>query len=157
MVSELGELGTKTQFLFTIGLTLCGLLTIPFVIGLYKSCRIIGLNPIPILIILFNATLIGPAIFPFPLHLHGILGMPSILVVLSPLMSLILWNKKIPLISFRIMAILSFLVISLGFLIFDENILREYFGLKQRFFHIGWSVWFIYLSYSFTKLQHNNN
>lgn len=35
MVSELGELGTKTQLLFTVGLTLCGVLCIPFVIGLY--------------------------------------------------------------------------------------------------------------------------
>jgi hypothetical protein len=24
--------------------------------------------------------------------------------------------------------------------------------LKQRFFHIGWSIWFFYLSYRFLRL-----
>jgi hypothetical protein len=41
---------------------------------------------------------------------------------------------------------------SLGFLAFWPDILSNYLGLKQRFFHIGWSVWFIYLSYSLVKL-----
>ncbi len=157
MVSELGELGTKTQTLFTIGLTLCGILTIPFVIGLYKRAKKLGLNTIPILIILFYATIAGPAIFPYPLQLHGILGMPSILVLLSPILTIFLWNGKVKPAKIKQIAVLSILFMTLGFLVFVPNFLDAYFGLKQRFFHIGWSVWFIYLSYSFTKLQHNNN
>ena len=41
---------------------------------------------------------------------------------------------------------------SLGFLAFMPQILGDYTGLKQRIFHIGWSIWFLYLSYAFTNL-----
>ncbi len=152
MVSELGELGTKTQFLFTIGLTLCGVLTIPFVVGLYKAGKSVGLNPIPILIILSYATIAGPAIFPYPLQIHGVLGMPSILVLLSPILTIFLWNGKVKLANIKQIAVLSILFMTLGFLVFIPDFLDAYFGLKQRFFHLGWSIWFIYLSISFIKL-----
>lgn len=156
MVSELGELGTKTQFLFTLGLTLCGILTIPFVMGLYKATKSVGLNPVPILIILFYTTITGPAIFPYPLQLHGILGMPSILIILSPILSIILWKGQRPLLNFKLISITSFIIMMLGFSVYMNDFLGEFLGLKQRFFHLGWSVWFIYLSYSFIQLIHVN-
>ena len=152
MVSELGELGTKTQFIFTIGLTLCGILTIPFVIGSYKVCRLVGLSPVPVLIILFYATIAGPAIFPYPLQLHGILGIPAILILFSPLLSLFLWKGKTQLPYLKLISILSFLLIMLGFSVYFNSFLGDYFGLKQRFFHLGWSLWFVYLSYSFIRV-----
>ncbi len=43
----------------------------------------------------------------------------------------------------------------LGFLTLTPNIMDNYFGLKQRFFHIGWSLWFIYLSLKFLELDKN--
>lgn len=155
MVSELGELGTKTQTIFTIGLTLCGILTIPFVIGLYKSAKKIGLNTLPILVILFYAVVVGPAIFPYPLRLHGVLGLPSVLILLSPILTLFLWNGDVKPSKINQMSILSILFLMLGFLVFVPDLLEGYFGLKQRFFHIGWSIWFIYLSASFIRLINN--
>jgi len=44
---------------------------------------------------------------------------------------------------------------TLGFLAFMPDVLSNYPGLKQRFFHIGWSLWFFYLSYSFVRLFQN--
>ena len=35
------------------------------------------------------------------------------------------------------------------------DVLAEYIGLKQRFFHLGESVWFGYLSYGFVRLVKN--
>jgi len=153
MVSELGELGTTTQSLFTVGLTLCGILTIPFAIGLYRTCKIAGLNTIPVLILLFYATIAGPAIFPYPLQLHGILGLPSILIIISPVLSIILWKGNGQLSNLKLMSTVSFLIMILGFSVYTNDFLGEYIGLKQRFFHLGWSVWFIYLSHSFIKLN----
>jgi hypothetical membrane protein len=156
MVSELGEIGTKSQFVFSTGLVLCSVLSIFFVIGLYRTCKAAGINVIPVLIILFySLSIAGAAIFPLPLRLHLIMGMPSILLIFSPLMSLILWNGVRQLSNIKLMSILSFFIMSLGFLAFMPDLLSNCPGLKQRFFHIGWSIWFFYLSFSFIRLLEN--
>lgn len=155
MVSELGEIGTETQHIFTVGLVLASFFSVLFIIGLYKTCKQIGLNTIPILILLtFSFSIFGAAIFPFPLRLHGLLGMPSVLLFLSPLMSLILWKSKI-ISNIKVISLLMFLIMSLGFLIFVPNLLTDYFGIKQRFFHLGWTIWFLYLTIIFLKLDKN--
>ncbi len=155
MVSELGEIGTETQHIFTVGLILASFFSILFIIGLYKTCKQIGLNTIPILILLtFSFSIFGAAIFPFPLRLHGLLGMPSILLFLSPLMTLILWKSEI-ISNLKFISLLTFIIMSLGFLIFVPNLLTDYFGIKQRFFHFGWTVWFLYLTIIFVKLNKN--
>ena len=48
------------------------------------------------------------------------------------------------------MAIISFMVMALGFLVFVPSVLDDYLGLKQRLFHAGWSIWFGYLSLGFS-------
>jgi hypothetical membrane protein len=151
MVSELGTIGTNTQYIFSTGLILCSLLSIQFVIGLYRVCKKGGLNVLPVLLILsYTLSIAGAGIFPLPLKLHAIMGMPSILLILSPLLSLVLWKGQ-P--NSKQISILCLLIMSLGFLAFFPDLLSSYAGLKQRFFHIGWSIWFIYLSMNFVKLH----
>lgn len=156
MVSELGAIGTKTQFVFSTGLILCSVLSMLFVIGLNRACKVIRISVIPAIIILsYSVSIAGAAIFPLPLRLHEIMGMPSVLLVFSPLMSLILWKGKGQISNIRQMSILSFFIMSLGFLAFIPDLLSNYPGLKQRFFHIGWSIWFFYLNYSFVRSLEN--
>lgn len=153
LVSELGAIGTSSQYFFTVGLILCSILSILFVTGLYKSCRALKLSTVPVLIILFySVSIAGAAIFPLPLRLHEIMGMPSILLILSPLFSLFLWNGKNKLPMITQMSILSLIVMLTGFLVYFPDVLSNSFGLKQRFFHFGWSIWFIYLSFSFLRI-----
>jgi hypothetical membrane protein len=155
MVSELGTIGTRSQYVFMAGLLACSLLSVLFVLALYRVCKAANLNVLPILLILaFSISIAGAALFPLPLRLHSILGSPSILLILSPVLSLILWRNKEPrhIVS---MAVVSFLLMSLGFLAFIPDVLAEYLGLKQRLFHLGWSVWFGYLSYGFVTLVKN--
>ncbi len=153
MISELGAIGTKSQYVFSTGLIVCSILSIAFVVGLYKSCNALGISVIPVLIILsYSVSIAGAAIFPLPLRLHLFMGMPSILLIFSPLLGLFLWGKKSQLPMINQMSILSFLVMSLGFLAFIPDLFGSYPGLKQRFFHVGWSVWFFYLSYGFLRL-----
>jgi hypothetical membrane protein len=155
LVSELGAIGSKTQYLFTAGLVLSSLLSILFILGLYKIAKEIGLRTIPILLILtFSFSIFGAAIFPLPLNLHGILGTPSMFLPLSPLLSLILWkDDKMP--HIKIVSGVILIIMLLGFLTLIPNIMDNYFGLKQRFFHIGWTLWFFYLSQGFLTLDKN--
>jgi len=153
LVSELGEIGTKSQYLFTGGLVICSIFSLLFIFGLYKTAKQNGLSIIPIIILLaFSFSICGAALFPLPLKLHGILGMPSILLFLSPLSSLILWKtEKIP--SIKYFSIIAIVIMTLGFTVYMPNFLSEYFGLKQRLFHIGWSIWFVYLNVIFIYLN----
>jgi hypothetical membrane protein len=156
MVSELGTRGTNSQYVFMAGLLVCSILSVLFVAGLFKACKAANLSVVPvILILLYSFSIAGAALFPLPLRLHGILGMPSVLLVLSPLMSLALWARRKQPSHVTSISILSFLVMSLGFLAFLPDVLPDYMGLKQRFFHVGWSIWFFYLSYGFVALDRN--
>ncbi len=153
MVSELGTLGTKTQYIFTAGLVLCSLLSVFLIVRLYGVAKSAGLSVIPILIILsFSFSIFGAAIFPLPMKLHGILGSPSMILPLSPLLCLLLWKEsKIP--GIKIASGIFLIIMLLGFLTLIPNVMENYFGLKQRFFHVGWSLWFIYLSLKLVKFE----
>jgi hypothetical membrane protein len=156
LVSELGAIGTRTQYMFTSGLLACAVLSVLFVIGLIKACKEKGISSIPALLILFFSLSIGgAAIFPLPLRMHLIMGMPSVLLFLSPLAALILWRgEKLPS-SLQVWALVSLAVMLLGFLAFMPEVLGGWPGLKQRFFHLGWSLWFIGLSRVFLRPMKN--
>jgi hypothetical protein len=150
MVSELGAMGTSSRYVFSAGLIACSILSLFFVVGLWKACQALGLSPVPALWILsFSVSIAGAAIFPLPLRMHMIMGRPSVLMILSPLTGFILWKGKERPPQIELMSIVCFLVMSLGFLAFMPDLLKNAAGLKQRFFHLGWSIWFIYLSLAF--------
>ena len=155
LVSELGALNSKPQYLFTTGLVLCSVLNVLFVIGLYRVSRYKNIPVIPVVALLFFSFLAGPAIFPMPLRLHSISGIPFPLMMLSPLLALILWRKYENIMKIRLGAAIGLIIMLLGFLIFIPNILTENFGLKQRFLYLGWTVWSAYLSYRFLQLSLN--
>jgi hypothetical membrane protein len=153
MLSELGEIGTKTQHLFTIGLVLSSIFSIFFNIGLFRICKIIGLNIIPVLILwTFSFSILCAGLFSYPHWLHGLLGSPSIILFLSPMTALIFWKTNM-ISNIKIISLLTLLIMSLGFLIFSPNILTDYFGIKQRFFHLGWTVWFLCLTFIFIGIN----
>jgi hypothetical membrane protein len=153
IVSELGIIEYPTHLIFTIGLFLCAGLNVIFFIGLYKVCKNEKLNTIPIFIIFICAfSFIGIAAFPMPHRLHGLFGSLSIFLLLSPPLAGILWNKKIKLYNLWLFSVISLVFMALGFLAFFPVILSNYPGLIQRFFHIGWSIWFLYLSWGFINL-----
>jgi hypothetical membrane protein len=152
LVSELGAMGTRTQYMFTAGLLACAVLSVLFVIGLCQACKKMNISMIPALIILsFSLSIGGAAIFPLPLRMHLIMGMPSVLLLLSPLAALIFWRGgKLP-VGLRVWAIVSLAIMLLGFLAYMPDVLGAFPGLKQRFFHLGWSIWFIGLSRAFLR------
>jgi len=152
LVSELGAMGTKTQYIFMAGLLACAGLSILFVVGLCQACKKMEISMIPALIILaFSISIGGAALFPLPLRLHLIMGLPSVLLFLSPLVALVLWRGDNSPAGLRLWAILSLAIMLLGFLAFMPEVMSSTLGLKQRFFHLGWSLWFIGLGRGFIK------
>ena len=154
MVSELGARGTRSQAIFFAGFLLCSILGVIFMVGLCRACKAMGISMIPALFILFfSLPIAGVAIFPVPLKMHVLIGMPSLLLIFSPLLGLILWQREKRLPNLKFIAIMVFLLMALGFLVFMPDVLSHSPGLKQRFFHLGWSIWFFYLSYSFLRTR----
>jgi hypothetical protein len=152
MVSELGALGTRSQYIFSAGLLLCSALSVLFVIELTRACRATGISAVPAAVILFYSfSIAGAALFPLPLRLHLIMGIPSILLIASPLTGLFLWRGPGKPGGLAIMATVSFLLMGLGFLTYFPEVLSAFPGLKQRFFHLGWSIWFFYLGFGFNR------
>jgi hypothetical membrane protein len=151
LVSELGRIGTSTQYLFTLGLTICALLSVAFILALHRRARAMGISSFPVLILLpaFSFPILGAALFPLPLPLHGILGSPAMLLTASPLLALILWGRKFGT-RFLIITSAILLITALGYLVFTPT-LDAYPGLKQRFAHTGWTLWFVYLGWLFNK------
>lgn len=152
LVSELGAIGTRTQFLFTTGLLLTSILSILFIIGSISLLKEKKIPTLPVWVLTaFSFSIAGAAIFPMPTRLHFLLGSPSFLLFFSPIIALFIWKKNQLPLAIKAFALLTLLIMSLGFLIYAENLMAGYQGLKQRFFHLGWTIWFISLSYIFLK------
>jgi len=64
---------------------------------------------------------------------------------LSPLLAILLWRKA-NLSFLKLAATLSLVLMIMGFLTCFPTLLEGQIGLKQRFFHLGWSLWFVYLA-----------
>jgi hypothetical protein len=121
-------------------------------------CKERGISTIPALIILsFSLSIGGAAIFPLPLRLHLIMGMPSVLLFISPLAALVLWREDKQPAGLRFWAIASLALMLLGFLAFMPGVLSSTPGLKQRFFHVGWSLWFLGLGRTFLRSPKGRN
>jgi hypothetical membrane protein len=154
LVSQLGAMGTDTQHLFTAGLVLSSALNLLFVIGMFRFARAHQLHRLPVAFLVFYSFLAGPAIVPMPLPLHGIVGLPFVLLMLAPILALILWRKKENILKLRTAALISCIFLLLSFLVLFPNILPEYIGLKQRLLYAGWTIWSVSLSYRALKVSH---
>ncbi len=150
LVSELGAAATPTRWLFAGGLLVCAVMSAMFVMGLWRECRRARIDAAPVLLILsFTFSIAGAAIFPMPHRLHGLLGAPSGLLLLSPPLALVMWRRAPLLVGLRAIAVVSLVVMALGLTAFAPDLFPAYPGLKQRFFHAGWSLWFVGLSAMF--------
>jgi len=151
-VSELGAVGTKTQTLFSIGVALCAVSNTFFLIGLYKACKELGVSVIPAYILVsFSISMFGVALFSYPLIWHAI-GNMSIFLNFAPLAVFFLWKRNNDFQHIRVFSLVMFVIMVLHFGVHIPRLNNHYPGLIQRLGHIGWSTWFIYLSFNLNKL-----
>ena len=72
------------------------------------------------------------------------------MILKGALICAILWATRVLFaVGLEPLPVPSFLLMALGCLVFAPSALDGYMGLKRRFFHAGWSVWFVYLSLAF--------
>jgi hypothetical membrane protein len=151
-ISELGARGTRSETLMTIFIVICTLLSVFFMEGLFKACKELGLNIIPVFSLFGFIIMFGwAAIFHSGNSLHAASGPVFLLLYLGALLAAIVWRGK-KLLLIRLLSILSLTIMLLILLRFIPSVQNNYPGLVQRFAHLGWSVWFISLAVCFIKL-----
>jgi len=140
VISELGAISTRSETFMSIAETGISILSVLSIIGLYRACRQLGLNVIPVITILsLSVSMLWAAIFPMHHELHGTLGPIPLLLNLGALMSIIVWRGK-EFSVVRVISIFAFILMTSIILRFIPNLRGNYEGLIQRFFYLGWSV-----------------
>lgn len=130
------------------------LFTVPFLVSLYRSCKKLKINFLPVLFIIFvTPSMVVLALFPELNSMRALVGNSIILVIIGPLPAMILWRKK-QLTGIRLLSAICFVIMLVPIIILTmrssfPELTNNYFGLIQRLFYVGWSLWFVSLSYYF--------
>jgi len=157
VVSELGAIGTRSEIFMSSAEMLISILSVYSVIGFFKACKQIGLSVIPVMTILsLSISMLWAAIFPMHHELHGSLGPVPLFLNAGVLLAIVLWKGK-KLLIFRLVSLISFLLMLLIILRFIPNLRGNWEGLIQRLFYLGWSIWSIALSLIFIQMLETRN
>lgn len=151
-VSELGAIGTASESFTAVSMLLCSAMSLFYFAGLWRACKEIGISIAPILTVPVTALMFAwTAIFHSGSSLHGAIGPVPLLLFVGALLTLLSWRGQ-QFQTLRKLAGLSLLVMALILLRFVPAFQQHFPGLIQRFFHLGWSIWFIAMSFSFIKI-----
>jgi CubicO group peptidase (beta-lactamase class C family) len=146
-----GTLMTSIQLIIAI-------LFIPFLISVYKNCKQLNINIIPLIPLIFIPVfMIGSSLFPFPNELYSTFANSIILSILGPLLAIILWrNKRLSKIRRLSVVSLLLMIFSIGLIMSrssNPEFVNTYWGIIQRLLFLGWTSWLVFLSLYFTKAQ----
>lgn len=151
-VSELGAIGTNSEYFMAVATLCCAVMSFFFMIGLWRVCIEMQVNVVPILAMPGCTIMLAwTAVFHLGHPLHGIVAFVPVLLFAGALLSIVLWRSQ-PLQNLRKLSLLSFLTMALFFLRFVPWFQQHFPGLAQRFFHLGWSMWFVGMAFGFIKL-----
>jgi Protein of unknown function (DUF998) len=157
VVSELGAIGTRSEVFMSTTVLLISILSVFSIVGMYKACRQIGLNVIPVLTMLsLSISMVWAAIFPMHHELHGELGPIPLSLNIGVLLAVLIWKGK-EFASLRLVSLVSFILMSLILLRIVPSLRGNWEGLIQRFFYLGWSAWSIAISLIFIRLLESKN
>ena len=155
VISELGAIGTRSERFTSYTLFVIALMSTLFSIGFYHASRRSRISAIPaILSFSMPLSMIWAAIFTMGNEFHGTAGPLPFLMVLGVALAFLLWRKRPELAGIRKLSALSFLLSMLIFLRFVEPFGREYEGLVQRFFYLGWTVWTCAVAHHIIRKDH---
>lgn len=151
-ISELGSIGTGSEMFFSVSLSLISILCIYFSIVFFKVSKEIHMSVIPALLSFsMPISIAWAAIFPLGHELHSALGPLPLVMMMGMLMAWLFW-KGDGFKSIKWASGISFVITLLFLMRFSPFVLKHYEGLLQRFFYLGWSIWFISLSFYLRKL-----
>jgi Protein of unknown function (DUF998) len=148
VISELGAIGTKSEIFMSISEMLLSVMGIFFFIGFYRASKEIGISVVPAITTLsFSASIFWASMFPLGHELHPALGPIPLLMNLGALSAVILWRGEKQFFPIRLLSLIGFFVMSLIALRFIPSLRGNFEGFIQRLYYLGWSVWFVSLSF----------
>ncbi len=144
VISELGAIGTKSEIFTSSAFVVISILCYLFSIGFYIASKKLKLSVIPAMLSFsMPITFIWVAIFPLRNEFHNVTGALPLLLILGAFLSFVLWRKHEKLKKLRTWSLVGFGVMLLILLRFIDPLGHEFEGLVQRFFYLGWSIWYI--------------
>ena len=147
-ISELGAIGTKSEFFTSSSLMLLAALNIVFCMGFYKASRTRRISLLPsILSFAMPVSMIWAGIFTMGNEFHGATGWVPLLIIIGSILSYFLWKRKSYLYQLRQTSLIAFMIMLLILTRFIRPFGYEFEGLVQRFFYLGWSMWTISVTY----------
>ena len=147
VISELGAIGTKSEIFTSSSFVIISILSLLFSTGFYISSKKLKLSVIPaILTFSMPIAFLWAGIFPLRNEFHNLTGPLPLFLIFGALLTFILWRKHQIFKKLRILSLASFFIMLLLLLRFIEPFGLEFEGLVQRFFYLGWSIWFISIS-----------
>jgi hypothetical membrane protein len=157
-VSELGTIGTRSEVFMAITTMLLAICSLLFSIGFIKASKQLGISTIPAFMsIAMVISMAWGAIFPSGNEQHGLLGPLPLFILIGSLLAAILWNKHKNYLLIRKLSLLSFFIMLLFIVRFIPTLQQQYEGLIQRTLWLGWSIWYIALSFCLPKLLRLKN
>jgi len=152
VISELGALGTRSEVITSTSLVLIAIMCVLFSVGFYRASRRLGRTTIPsVLSFAMPMSLVWAAIFPLGNEFHSATGPLPLLVILGSLVGFLGWRDVKAYASVRLFSLISLLIMLLLLLRFTGLFGRHYEGLVQRFFYVGWTLWYVSVSFFFIR------
>jgi Protein of unknown function (DUF998) len=151
-VSALGTIGTLSEVFMAVSSMFLSVCCFLFTVGFYRASKALVLNTAPALLsISMSIAMAWGAIFPSGNEQHGLLGPLPSAIMLGALCVTIFWNKGQNYFNIRVLSFVSLLIMFLFVLRFIPSLQQQYEGLIQRSLWLGWSVWYISLSFYLSK------
>ncbi len=150
-VSEIGEVGSPMQLLFTILLCAVALCVVIFAWGLHDVARATGRSALPAFVTALMAiSAAGVGIFSFPHPLHNVFGLSELIGYQAPLVLALSWRRdpsaRRAVAASWIFVVLVWLAIVLNLATMDRSgtlwqIERPFYGVVQRALFAAWFGW----------------
>jgi hypothetical membrane protein len=150
-ISELGQIGAPAEHFMLVALPLLAVAATIFSFYFFQACKHLKISFWPaIFSFSLPISMLWAGIFPMGNSLHDKQGPLPLLLLLSMILAIIQWPKQ----NFKkeqLATIIATLLVLLIFLRFVKPFGNEYEGTVQRFYYLGWSVWYISIAILLSK------
>lgn len=154
-VSQLGAIGTNSEFFMALSIWFTGMAIVAAGIGLFRRSRKYHFSILPILpLLVLGLSFCALSFFPLGHPLHATVGSIGLVFFLSPILALVFWKNQLGKAALWISAI-SILFSLLIFFRFIPVLDNDWGGLIQRSYHLAWTFWLFGICACFLRLSNS--
>ncbi len=159
-VSEIGRVGSALRLPYALMLSVVGILSMAFALGLWRVCKNHGVSTVPAWLVgSFGLLDIGFAAFPSPMPMHNIIGLGHLFGYFAPVWAAIAWRnneylKSIAYCSFIASGlVIAGLILNLSPIVDPGLYPLEFYGVVQRTLLYSYFIWVILVAFLFARLE----